>query len=471
MRRMGDIMMKQPGVENAVGFPGLSINGFTNSSNAGIVFAALEIFDERKSPSFSGGAIAGALNQQFAAIQDAFIVIFPPPPVQGLGTTGGFKLYLEDRASLGYEALDQATKAFLAKAYQAPELAGLFSTYQVNVPQIYADLDRTKARQLGVPVTEVFDTMQIYLGSLYVNDFNKFGRTYSVRVQADAPYRARAEDVGPAQGALEHRRDGAALDAHEGASGCGPRARDALQRLPRRRHQRPQRPRLLLGPGAGRDRAHRRRDAAARHRLRVDRDHLPGDPRRQLGDLGLSARHLPRVPGARRALREPRAADRDHPDRAALAGRRARRRVADPRRQQHLHADRLHGAGRPRGEERDPDRGVRARARIRRTLAGAGGDRGEPAAAAADHHDLDRLHHGRGAARLLGRRRRRDAPGDGHCGVRRHDRRHGVRHLPDAGVLRAAARAHRQPAAQAPWRGPARRAALRRRRRARSPSP
>jgi multidrug efflux pump len=116
--------------------------------------------------------------------------------VQGLGTTGGFKLYLEDRGSLGYQALDQATKAFLAKAYQAPELAGLFSTYQVNVPQLYADIDRTRARQLGVPVTEVFDTMQIYLGSLYVNDFNKFGRTYSVRVQADAPYRARAEDIG-----------------------------------------------------------------------------------------------------------------------------------------------------------------------------------------------------------------------------------------------------------------------------------
>jgi len=196
MRRMGEIMMKQPGVENAVGFPGLSINGFTNSSNSGIVFAALKSFDERKDRSLSGGAIAGSLNRQFAAIQDAFIVIFPPPPVPGLGTTGGFKLYLEDRGSLGYAALDQATKAFLAKAYQAPELSGLFSTYQVNVPQLYADLDRTRARQLGVPVTEVFDAMQIYLGSLYVNDFNKFGRTYSVRVQADAPYRARAEDVG-----------------------------------------------------------------------------------------------------------------------------------------------------------------------------------------------------------------------------------------------------------------------------------
>jgi multidrug efflux pump len=193
---MGEIMLKHPGVENVVSFPGLSINGFTTSSNAGIAFAVLKPFEERKSAALSGGAIAGQLNQQFAAIPEAFIAMFPPPPVNGLGTTGGFKLHLEDRASLGFEALDAATKAFLAKAYQAPELAGMFSSFQVNVPQLNADVDRTRARQLGVPVTEVFDTMQIYLGSLYVNDFNKFGRTYSVRVQADAPYRARAEDVG-----------------------------------------------------------------------------------------------------------------------------------------------------------------------------------------------------------------------------------------------------------------------------------
>ncbi|HJT60371.1 MAG TPA: multidrug efflux RND transporter permease subunit [Burkholderiales bacterium] len=196
IRRMGEIMLKHPGVENVVSFPGLSINGFTTSSNAGIAFAVLKPFEERKSAALSGGAIAGQLNQQFAAIPEAFIAIFPPPPVNGLGTTGGFKLHLEDRASLGFEALDAATKAFLAKAYQAPELAGMFSSFQVNVPQLNADVDRTRARQLGVPVTEVFDTMQIYLGSLYVNDFNKFGRTYSVRVQADAPYRARAKDVG-----------------------------------------------------------------------------------------------------------------------------------------------------------------------------------------------------------------------------------------------------------------------------------
>ncbi|MGE5511890.1 MAG: efflux RND transporter permease subunit [Bacteroidota bacterium] len=196
IRRMSDIALKQPGVESAVAFPGLSISGFTNSSSAGIVFVTLKPFEERKTPNLSGAAIAGQLNKQFASIQDAFIAMFPPPPVQGLGTIGGFKLQIEDRAGLGYEALNQATKAFMAQASQAPELAGLFSSYQVNVPQLYADVDRTKARQLGVAVTDVFDTMQIYLGSLYVNDFNKFGRTYSVRVQADAPFRARPDDVG-----------------------------------------------------------------------------------------------------------------------------------------------------------------------------------------------------------------------------------------------------------------------------------
>ena len=196
IRKMGDIVARQPGALHAVQFPGLSINGFTNSSNSGIVFVALDDFDKRKSPNLSAGAIAQQLNQQFAGIQEAFVVMFPPPPVQGIGTTGGFKLELEDRGSVGIAGMDAALKAFMAKAYQAPELAGMYSSFQVNVPQLYADIDRTKAQQLGVPVTDIFDTMQIYLGSLYANDFNKFGRTYSVRVQADAAFRARAEDIG-----------------------------------------------------------------------------------------------------------------------------------------------------------------------------------------------------------------------------------------------------------------------------------
>jgi len=196
IRQMSDIALKQPGVESTVAFPGLSINGFTNSSNAGIVFVTLKPFEERESALRSGGAIAQALNGKYAGIRDAFIAMFPPPPVQGLGTIGGFKLQIEDRSGLGYKALDDATKAFLAKAHQAPELAGLFSSYQINVPQLFADLDRTRAHQLGVSVTDVFDTLQIYLGSLYVNDFNRFGRTYSVRVQADASYRGHSDDIG-----------------------------------------------------------------------------------------------------------------------------------------------------------------------------------------------------------------------------------------------------------------------------------
>jgi multidrug efflux pump len=195
VKQISAIAMKQPGVEAAVAFPGLSINGFTNSSNAGIVFITLDPFDKRRSPSESGFAIAQALNGQLMSIQDAFVAVFPPPPVLGLGTIGGFKLQLEDRGALGYEALYEARQAFLKKAYATPELAGLFSSYQINVPQLHADVDRVKAKQLGVAVTDVFDTMQIYLGSLYVNDFNRFGRTYQVKVQADAPYRANAEDV------------------------------------------------------------------------------------------------------------------------------------------------------------------------------------------------------------------------------------------------------------------------------------
>ena len=194
IRRMSDIALKEPGVQSAIAFPGLSINGFTNSSSAGIVFVMLAV-QRAQGRGAVGNAIAGSLNQKFAAIQDAFIAVFPPPPVMGLGTLGGFKFQIEDRGAAGYAELDKAKAAFLAKARQAPELGPAFSSYEINVPQLDVDLDRVKAKQLGVPVTEVFDTMQIYLGSMYVNDFNRFGRVFQVRAQADAPFRAHADDI------------------------------------------------------------------------------------------------------------------------------------------------------------------------------------------------------------------------------------------------------------------------------------
>lgn len=196
IKRMSQIASEHPGVENTVAFPGLSINGFTNSPNSGIVFTPLKPFDERKDPALSANAIAADLNGQFAQIQDAFIAIFPPPPVQGLGTIGGFRIQVQDRGNLGYEELYKQVQNVLAKSADYPELAGLFTSYQVNVPQIDADIDREKAKTHGVAIDQIFDTMQVYLGSLYANDFNRFGRTYQVNVQAEQKFRLTPEQIG-----------------------------------------------------------------------------------------------------------------------------------------------------------------------------------------------------------------------------------------------------------------------------------
>jgi multidrug efflux pump len=195
IRRMGDVALKSPGVESAVAFPGLSINGFTNSPSSGIVFVTLKPFEERKSKDLAAGAIAMALNQKYSRIQDAFIAVFPPPPVMGLGTIGGFRMQIEDRSGLGFEELYKQTQNLIAKGNQTPELQGLFSSFQVNVPEVDADVDREKAKSQGVSVQDLFDTMQVYLGSLYVNDFNAFGRTYAVTAQAEPRFRLQAKDI------------------------------------------------------------------------------------------------------------------------------------------------------------------------------------------------------------------------------------------------------------------------------------
>lgn len=196
-RQMAEIAMREPGVRHAVQHPGLSINGFTSSSSAGIVFLALTPFADRHKEGLTAEKIAASMNAKFAAsIKGAYVGVFTPPPVLGLGTLGGFKLQLEDRGSLGYTALNEAANAFMKAAAKAPELGPMFSTYQINVPQLDVEVDRVKAKQLGVSITNLFDTMQIYLGSLYVNDINRFGRVFQVRVQADAPFRSYSDDVG-----------------------------------------------------------------------------------------------------------------------------------------------------------------------------------------------------------------------------------------------------------------------------------
>ncbi|MDX3775335.1 multidrug efflux RND transporter permease subunit [Chromatiaceae bacterium AAb-1] len=199
MRQMSELAGADPGVAATLAFPGLSISGFTNSSNAGILFTPLRDFAERNNPEMTAQAIAERLRAQYAGLYQARVVVFAPPPVRGLGTTGGFRLQLEDKAALGYNALDQATRDFIAAARHRPELSTLFTTFQINVPQLHAEVDRTRARQLDVAIPDIFNTLQTYLGSAYVNDFNRFGRTYTVRAQADARFRATVSDVNALQ--------------------------------------------------------------------------------------------------------------------------------------------------------------------------------------------------------------------------------------------------------------------------------
>jgi multidrug efflux pump len=195
IRQLSDIALKQPGVDNSIAFPGLSIQGFSVSPNSGIVFVGLKPFEERTTPELSAAAIAGALNAQFSQIKEAFILSLSPPPVNGIGTTGGFKMMILDRGDAGYDSLYQNTQELLGKVMQQQKFGQTYSGYTVNVPQLDAVVDREKAKAAGVPLQNLFDTLQINLGSIYVNDFNRFGRTWQVVAQADAPFRDQADDI------------------------------------------------------------------------------------------------------------------------------------------------------------------------------------------------------------------------------------------------------------------------------------
>jgi hydrophobe/amphiphile efflux-1 (HAE1) family protein len=195
VRQVADIGLRQPGVIHAVQFPGLSINGFTRSSNAAIVFFTLAPFEERRGAALSGPAIAQALNRKLGAIDQAMIFAIAPPPIQGFGPAGGFKLQIEDRTNAGTEALAAMTQELLAKARSNPNFVNVFTDYEVNAPQLYADVDRVQAKRLGIPLANVYQALQTYLGSYYINDFNRFGRTYRVIAQGAENFRDRPEDV------------------------------------------------------------------------------------------------------------------------------------------------------------------------------------------------------------------------------------------------------------------------------------
>jgi multidrug efflux pump len=197
IREMSAIALKVPGIVDSVAFPGLSIAGFSAAPNEGIVFFGLESFDKRTGADKSKDAIVGQVNGAIQQIQGARMFVIPPPPVEGIGAAGGFKVQVQDRGGLGEQALYGAVWGTLGQIYGNPKspIGTPFSTYDINVPQLYAAVDRTKAKQMGVALGDIYDTLQINLGSLYVNDFTKFGKTYQVIVQADAPFRSDATSI------------------------------------------------------------------------------------------------------------------------------------------------------------------------------------------------------------------------------------------------------------------------------------
>jgi multidrug efflux pump len=192
LKKMAALAKEVEGVESEVAFPGLNPLQFTNTPNNGVVFFTLKPFSERKR---SAAEITAELNQKFSTIQEGFTFAFMPPPIQGLGNGSGWSLFVEDRTRLGYGELQNAVQAFQGAASQTPGLGFPITSYQANVPQLDAEVDRVKAKAQGVPLTELFDTLQTYLGSAYVNDFNMFGRTWQVIAQADAPFRDQVEDI------------------------------------------------------------------------------------------------------------------------------------------------------------------------------------------------------------------------------------------------------------------------------------
>ncbi|WP_088343304.1 MULTISPECIES: multidrug efflux RND transporter permease subunit [Rhodomicrobium] len=195
IRKASDIITSRPGIKNAVAFVGFDGATFTNAPNSGVIFITMQPFEEREKAGLQKDAMLADLRQQMFALSEAFVFVLEPPSVPGIGTGGGLKGYVQDRAGRGLPALEAATWTVVGTAMQTPGFTQAFTLFNTRTPQLYADIDRTKAEQLGVPISRVFEALSVYMGSAFVNDFNILGRTYRVTAQADNPYRLTLSDV------------------------------------------------------------------------------------------------------------------------------------------------------------------------------------------------------------------------------------------------------------------------------------
>ena len=224
MARIEALARETPGVKHTVGVSGQSLLLNANAPNLGSLYVMLKEFDHRRGPKLTGDAIAAELKERCSReVRGAIVSVFGAPPIDGLGTTGGFKLIIEDRGNLGFGDLQRVSDQIVERGNRTPGLQGLFNSSRANTPWLYLDIDRTKCVALGVPISELFNTLQVYLGSYYVNNFNEFGRSWQVNIQADQSFRGDARDIrqlqvrnnqgaddqaGHADGREEHERTG-----------------------------------------------------------------------------------------------------------------------------------------------------------------------------------------------------------------------------------------------------------------------
>ncbi|GIX27238.1 MAG: hypothetical protein KatS3mg123_1119 [Burkholderiales bacterium] len=428
-----------PANEDAVAFTGFDFLGGAFRNSAATIFVTQKHWDERDVPV---QALIGDLFMKTAHLQEALVLAFNPPPIFGLGNAGGFELYLQNRGEGDPKRLAQVTQQFLARVAQDPTFVQVNTLWRSNTPQLYVDVDREKAKALGVPIDELFDTVAATLGTFYVNDFNKYGRTWQVLMSAEPRYRKAPDDIGHVW--LRSQRGEmvplASLAAVRYTS--GPETLDRFNNLPAAKIFGAGRPGRELRPGHRGHRAHRPGSAAPRLQLGLERRLLPGE------EGGRRLHSCPRdgggdgVPDPRRPVREVVVAPVGAIRPALRHLRSAGRGVAAGAHQRRLFSDRAGDPAGPRRQERHLDRGIRLdeipRGHVRQRRGGGGG----AAALPAHPDDLARLHLRRAAAGGIHRRRGRRPPLGGHGRRGRNAGRHLPRHLLRAPVLQADHGAH-----------------------------
>ena len=436
LKKIEDILAKTDGLDSYQTIGGYGAVTNTFQPNYGTIFVRMKPWDERKTKALHVNGIMGGLRPQFAAIPEAVIFPFNIPTLSGFGAASGFNYFLQDRSgSLTIEQLGEQSQKFITAARQRPELGTVFTSFDPNYPQVRVDLDREKARTLGVPVNEVFQALSTTLGGSYVNDFNRFGRLYRVYVQSDATQRLKADDIGKIYVRSKTTNEMVPLSTLvtiRDVTGAELTTRFNLLRSVE--IQGSARARLHLRTGARRARAGVRRDDALGDGLRLLVDVLPGEDRpARRADVHHGDRL--RVPAAGGAVRKLAAALGGTARVSAGGARRLLRRLADGLRQQRVRADRPRDADRPRGEERDPDRRVcQGEARRRRVARGSGDGISAPAFPS-DPDDGLRLHPRCRAADARHRRGRRGTERDGHRCLLGHAGRHRAGRVHHSGQL------------------------------------